>query len=138
MPSARRWLIVAGSRHPVTRRQAAAAAAAGMRVLTSPEADEGDRAQVARSLAEEARRVIETEAVDLVAVTGGETAVALLETLGCERMDLVGAPRPGLALGYLRASNYPSLPALTKAGGFGPDNLFVALAEEATVREAHT
>jgi D-threonate/D-erythronate kinase len=137
LPAARRWLIVAGSRHPVTRRQIAAATAAGMNVLASPEADEGDRGQAARRLAEKARRVIETEAVDLVAVTGGETAVALLEALGCEQVDLVGAPRAGLALGYLGAPGYPPLPVLTKAGGFGPDDLFVSLVRESTARETH-
>ena len=137
LPAARRWLIVAGSRHPVTRRQIAAAAAAGMNVLATPEADEGDRPQAARRLAEKARRVIATEAVDLVAVTGGETAVALLDALGCEQVDLVGAPRAGLALGYLGAPGYPPLPVLTKAGGFGPDDLFVSLARESTARETH-
>ena len=55
----------------------------------------------------------------------------------CEQVDLAGAPRPGLALGYVRAPNHPQLPILTKAGGFGPDDLFVALAAEATARETH-
>jgi D-threonate/D-erythronate kinase len=137
MPYARRWLIVAGSRHPVTRRQVEAATAAGMSVLTTGETDEGDRPWVAKRLAEEARRVIENEDVQLVAVTGGETAVALLDSLGCEQIDLAGAPRAGLALGYVRAPNHPQLPLLTKAGGFGPDDLFVTLAGEATARETH-
>ena len=137
MPYARRWLIVAGSLHPVTRRQTEVAAAAGMSVLTTGETDEGDRPGVAKRLAEEARRVIEREDIDLVAVTGGETAVALLESLGCKQVDLAGAPRPGLALGYVRAPNHPQLPILTKAGGFGPDDLFVALAAEATAGETH-
>ncbi|MGH7332490.1 MAG: four-carbon acid sugar kinase family protein [Candidatus Rokuibacteriota bacterium] len=137
MPPARRWLIVAGSRHPVTRRQVAVAAAAGMSVLATPDTDGDDRLRAAKRLAEEARRVVESGGVDLVAVTGGETAVALLEALGCERVDLVGAPRAGLALGHLVASGYPSLPVLTKAGGFGPDDLFVSLARETSAQEAH-
>lgn len=137
MPHVRRWLIVAGSRHPVTRRQVAAAAADGLRVLATSDTDEGDRPRAAKRLAEQARGVIESGQVDLVAVTGGETAVALLETLGCEGVDLVGAPRAGLALGYLHAPGYPPLPVLTKAGGFGSDDLFVALAKETTAREAH-
>src|SRR5690606_3920081 len=35
LPPARRWLVVAGSRHPATRRQIEAARAAGMRVLAT-------------------------------------------------------------------------------------------------------
>ncbi len=138
MPYARRWLIVAGSLHPVTRRQTEVAAAAGMSVLTTGETDEGDRPGVAKRLAEEARRVIEREDIDLVAVTGGETAVALLESSGLSsRWTSPARPAPGLALGYVRAPNHPQLPILTKAGGFGPDDLFVALAAEATAGETH-
>lgn len=135
LPPTRRWLIVAGSRHPATRRQIVAAAAAGLTVLATPETDEDDRPRAAKRLAEEARRMIDRGEVDMVTVTGGETAVALLETLGAERVDLVGAPRPGLALGYLRAPGYPPLAVLTKAGGFGAEDLFVSLASEATAVE---
>jgi len=131
LPAGRRWLIVSGSRHPATRRQVEAARAAGLAVLAAPEADRGDRAAVGKMLAAEVRAVLERDGADLVVVTGGETAVALVEALGAERIDLVGAPRPGLALGYLRASGRPALPLITKAGGFGGEDLFVSLAREA-------
>lgn len=131
LPSGSRWLVVAGSRHPATRAQIAAARAAGMRVLATAEADAPDRAQVARRLADEARRLLETDAFDVVAVTGGQTAVALYRALGAERIDLVGAPAPGLALGYIRAPRHPALALLTKAGGFGAPDLFVSLWREA-------
>jgi D-threonate/D-erythronate kinase len=132
LPPARHWLIVAGSRQPATRRQVAVARAARLSVITAPEADQGDRAVVAKSLASEARRRLEAGDVNLVVATGGETAVALFEALGAERIDLVGAPRPGLALGYLCIPGRPALPILTKAGGFGAEDLFVSLATEAT------
>lgn len=131
LPSARRWLIVAGSRHPATQRQIGAARAAGLAVVAAPEGDHGDRAAVGKMLAAEARAVLDREGADLVVVTGGETAVALVEALGGERIDLVGAPRPGLALGYLRAPHRPALPLITKAGGFGDEDLLVSLAREA-------
>ncbi len=35
---------------------------------------------------------------------------------------------PGLALGYLRGGDHPDQLVLTKAGGFGADDLFVTLA----------
>ena len=40
-------------------------------------------------------------AADLVAVTGGDTAVALIEALRPRRFELLGAPADGLALGRL-------------------------------------
>ena len=60
-------------------------------------------------------------------VTGGETAIALWKALGAEGLELLGAPRPGLALGRLRIPRRPALPLLTKAGGFGEPDLFVSL-----------
>jgi len=67
----------------------------------------------------------------VVLVTGGETAVALYRALGAERLDLDGAPRPGLAIGRLRLPGRAALPLVTKAGGFGPPELFVSLTREA-------
>src|SRR5437667_284832 len=69
--------------------------------------------------------------VDVVLVTGGETLVALYHALGAERLDLEGAPRPGLALGRLRAPGREPLTVVTKAGGFGEPDLFVSLVREA-------
>jgi uncharacterized protein YgbK (DUF1537 family) len=130
MPTARRCLIVAGSRHPTTRRQVAAARGAGLTVLAAPEAEQDDRAGVAKALAAEARAVLERRGADLVVATGGETALALVEALGAEHLDLVGAPRPGLALSDLRLPGRPGFPLITKAGGFGEDELLVSLARE--------
>jgi uncharacterized protein YgbK (DUF1537 family) len=131
LPAGRRWLIVAGSRHPATRRQVAAARAAGLTVLAAPEAEGRDRGAVARALAAEARAALERDGAELVLVAGGDTALALVEALGAEGIDLIGAPRPGLALGRLRLPDRPALALLTKAGGFGADDLFASLAREA-------
>ena len=126
-----RWLIVAGSLQPATRRQIAEARRGGMRVLATPECRTGDRARAAAALAEEAAGVLARESFDLVVVTGGETAVALYRALGARRLDLVGAPSPGLALGRLQAPGWAPLTVMTKAGGFGPPGLFVSLREAA-------
>jgi uncharacterized protein YgbK (DUF1537 family) len=126
-----RWLIVAGSLSPSTRRQIAEARRAGLRVLATPDAGRGDAATAAAEVGAEAARLLAAEPFDLVVVTGGETAVALYRALGAARLDLVGAPQAGLALGWLRMPGRADLAVLTKAGGFGPPNLFVALAREA-------
>ncbi len=131
LPRARRWLVVAGSRHPTSRRQAERARHAGLTVIMSPEIDEPDRDIVAARLAEDARRMLDRQRFDIVAVTGGDTAVALYRALAAEHIDLVGAPAAGLALGYLRSRRHDGLCLLTKAGGFGAPDLFVSLAQQA-------
>jgi len=130
LPRGGRWLIVAGSRHTATRAQVTAARRAGLEVLAAPEADASH--DVAAALAAEARRRLESRARDLIVATGGATAVALYRALGAERIDLLGAPCPGLALGRFALPGGTSLPVLTKAGGFGAPDLLVTLHREAT------
>jgi D-threonate/D-erythronate kinase len=125
--SAGRWLLVAGSRHPATRAQVDAARAAGLCVVSAPDRPADDGQAVARRLAAEARAWLEREPFDGVAVTGGETARALCEALGATTIELIGPPRPGLALARLSTPRHPALPLLTKAGGFGEPDLFVSL-----------
>src|SRR5207248_3115185 len=126
-PAGERWLIVAGSRHPATRRQIEAAREAGLTLLATPDAPQADRAGAVTELAAQARARLEAERFDVVLVTGGETLVALYPALGAERLDLEGAPRPGLALGHLRVPGRAPLTVVTKAGGFGEPDLFVNL-----------
>jgi len=130
LPAGERWLIVTGSLHPATRRQIEAAREAGLTVLATPDAPVPRAAAVADLVTQACER-LEAERFDVVLVTGGETAVALYRALGAERIDLAGAPRPGLALGRLRAAGRPPLTVITKAGGFGEPGLFVSLAREA-------
>jgi uncharacterized protein YgbK (DUF1537 family) len=131
LPRGRRWLVVAASRHPATRGQVAAARAAGLAVVSAPDAEEVDRARIAAGVAASARERLARGECDAVVVAGGETAVALHAALGTERLELLGAPRPGLALARLRAAAYPDLPVVTKAGGFGAPDLLVTLLREA-------
>jgi uncharacterized protein YgbK (DUF1537 family) len=128
-PRGRRWLVVAGSRHPVSRRQVQACRAAGLVVLAAPEREEPDRSDVAARLAAEVRQRLEEDPFDLLVVTGGQTAVAVLEALDAEGLDLAGAPAAGLALGCLRSPRHGGLPVITKAGGFGDPDLLVRLWE---------
>src|SRR6266850_2265395 len=130
-PAGERWLIVAGSQHPATRRQVEAAREAGLTVFSTPDAPQADRAGAVSALAAQVRARLDAGPVDVVLVTGGETLVALYHALGAERLDLEGAPRPGLALGRLRAPGREPLAVVTKAGGFGEPDLFVSLVREA-------
>jgi uncharacterized protein YgbK (DUF1537 family) len=130
-PAGERWLILAGSRHPATRRQVEAAREAGLTVLAAPETPQGDPGAAVQALAAQARARLDAERFDVVLVTGGETLAALYRALGAERLDLEGAPRPGLALGRLRVPGREPVCVVTKAGGFGEPDLLVALAREA-------
>jgi D-threonate/D-erythronate kinase len=122
-----RWLLVVGSLHPASRRQAAAARHAGLRVIASADEPAGDPIDVARRLAADAARVLAAEPYDIVAVTGGETALALCQALDVHRIPLEGPPARGLALGRIRVPSGREVCLLTKAGGFGDPDLFVSL-----------
>jgi len=164
LPAGRAWLIVAGSLHPATRAQLRAIEAAGVAgvrldgprdpdirsliaeiaggrpvfIATSDAlATASDaRGETAARLARLTTRVLAESRPDLVAITGGETAVALLRALGATRLDLVGVPVPGLALGEIVNRDAPTVPLLTKAGGFGAPDLFLTLLEPAPSRSA--
>ena len=85
------------------------------------------REAMAGHLGRSAARILDRAPADLVAVTGGDTAYALIQALRPRRFDLLGAPAAGLALGRLALENGLGLPLLTKAGGFGGPDLFTTL-----------
>jgi uncharacterized protein YgbK (DUF1537 family) len=87
------------------------------------------RAAARARLAGFAARILARCRPDLIAVTGGETAVALLDAAGATRLELAGAPLAGLALGHAVVDSATRWPLLTKAGGFGPPDLFLTLLE---------
>jgi len=173
LPEGRAWLILAGSLHPATRAQIRAIETAGVRgarlgsardpdtrpliedledgrpvfvatsdqVATAPDA----RPSTAARLARVGAGMLAVTRPDLVVVTGGETAVALLRAVAAGHLEVVGAPSSGLALADASLSAAlasppgrrprlgsnmtapPTLPLLTKAGGFGPPDLFLSL-----------
>jgi len=147
------WLIVAGSRHPATRAQVDALEASGLagaRLDSAREPDlakvvaalragkpaflsintglEGAAQDIAARLAGAAKRVLAEVSPALLVLTGGDTARAVMRALAARRLELTGAPSSGLALGRLVVDSTLMIPILTKAGGFGTPDLFVALA----------
>ncbi len=155
LPAGRAWLIVAGSLHPATRAQISMLEAAGVPAAVADEGREPDiealvarlrggqpallttaevpaaasdaRPRMAALLARAAARVLAETRPDLVAVTGGDTARALIAALGADRLELTGSPSSGLALAELATNGGPALGLLTKAGGFGAPGLFLTL-----------
>jgi uncharacterized protein YgbK (DUF1537 family) len=151
LPAGSARLVVVGSLHPASRAQLDALRHAGVVVVTVDGLGHGDpapaiaalergrpavvasvltpapREAVARHLAQAAARILERAPADLAAVTGGDTAHALIRALRPRRFDLLGAPAEGLALGRLALEGTRTLPLLTKAGGFGRPDLFTTL-----------
>ena len=147
------WLVVAGSRHPATRAQVdalEASGSAGARLDGAREPDlakvvaalragkpaflsintglEGAAQDIAARLASAVKAVLAEVSPALLVLTGGDTAQAVMRALGARHIELTGAPASGLALGRLVVDSTSTIPILTKAGGFGAPDLFVALA----------
>ncbi|HET7875590.1 MAG TPA: four-carbon acid sugar kinase family protein [Methylomirabilota bacterium] len=156
LPPGRGWLIVAGSLHPATRAQIKALADSGVTGLwvdggrePSPDpaiaalrhgrpafvatrepryaADHEAWAEMASQLALVVAHVVAEAEADVLAVTGGATAWALLQALEATRLEVTAAPSSGLALGDLVVKQASTLSLLTKAGGFGAPDLFLDL-----------
>ena len=163
LPPGRAWLWVVGSVHAASRAQLAALEAAGAIGMYLDGAETGGAAsdisavaralerghpgflasapgarlaprEASRALGAATARVLARAAPDVLAVTGGETAYDVLQELGATRLDLLGAPASGLALGAVTAGKFPrpdhgTLPLVAKAGGFGAPDLFLTLLE---------
>jgi uncharacterized protein YgbK (DUF1537 family) len=113
--SAFTWLIVCGSLHPASRRQARRAAEAGLTVLATP-AEPEPRAM--ERLIERAADHVRRNAPGGVIVFGGETAFALWRALEVDNFQLLPEVLPGVA-----ACRAGETVFVTKAGGFGDDGL---------------
>jgi uncharacterized protein YgbK (DUF1537 family) len=160
-PSGRAWLFVLGSANPATRAQADALEAAGMNrvaadpcgrgpdpaelasrleggkpvLITPPAAARSATASAERAMAAALARLaadtLREATPDLLVMAGGETALAVVETLGAARLELLGTAASGVAISEIEVGGSP-LPILTKAGGFGAPHLLVTLWEGAT------
>ena len=153
LPEGGSCLVVSGSRHPATRDQIGALERSGIigvrlerggdestrgvtdrlreggaAFIASAEILDGTRAEMAARLAAAASTVLAEVVPALLVLTGGDTALAVLRALGARRLELVGAPASGLALGRIVLDGRPPLTVLTKAGGFGAPTLLASLA----------
>jgi uncharacterized protein YgbK (DUF1537 family) len=117
-------VVVAGSAHPATREQLSRLSRKeGLDVLAPLETrgvdDPARRGETAARLADAARARIERVRPGAILLTGGETAIVVLRTLGASGLRLTGEIEPGLALGTLAGGPFDGLVVMTKAGGFG-------------------
>lgn len=108
------WRIVCGSRHPVSRQQAAEASALGYDVLCSPDRDAAAGTSEAAGLA---ARALQSAPEGLI-VFGGDTTLAICRELNVNGLEPWGEVIPGVA-----ASRAGRHVLITKAGGFGGPGL---------------
>ena len=121
-PVVRKWLVVCGSRHPQSRRQAHLAQRSGLTVLLSAPEELSPEA----AATELARRAVELipRGTGGVVVMGGDTAWALWRALGIRHLTPLPEVLPGVA-----ACLSGDLLFVTKAGGFGEDDLVTRVIE---------
>jgi uncharacterized protein YgbK (DUF1537 family) len=94
-----------------------------LRATASADGAAADAAQVARSLAQNAVRLLQSRPIDALLATGGDTAIAILNVMAVPALQVMGDLLPGIPCARLDVQGRP-LWLITKAGGFGtPDTL---------------
>ncbi|MBT2440651.1 four-carbon acid sugar kinase family protein [Streptomyces sp. ISL-36] len=142
LPTVLRPLVAVGSAHPASRRQlellrtrkdvacadsddpgaaveALRRASAPVLVAHTPDERRAatDSDTLTRDLALVVKELVADGSADGLVLTGGESAVMVLEALGTAGIELYDEPEPGIARGLLLGR--PPIPVLIKAGGFG-------------------
>ncbi|MCL1984834.1 MAG: hypothetical protein FWG59_00095, partial [Betaproteobacteria bacterium] len=70
-------------------------------------------------------RVLRTARAGLFVVTGGETAARCLKDIACTHVTIEGAVSTGIPYARMQNGLCAGLPLITKAGGFGDENLLL-------------
>lgn len=112
----------------VMRRAQDGLATVGTVVLTTADLPtlQGQGEALAVGLAALARRLLDAGGVGGVVLTGGDAAVAVSRAYHAAGLRLQGEVRAGIPWGYLMGGPAESLPVVTKAGGFGEDDVLLA------------
>jgi len=81
---------------------------------------------VARSLGHSVHQLFSRCAPEVIVLTGGDTALAVLNALSLPTLDVIGQWRVGVPASVIKV-NGAAITCVTKAGGFGEADLFVEL-----------
>ena len=73
--------------------------------------------------------VFDSQAARGVALSGGDTAFAILSALGASGIKLVGEVLPGIPHGHIMGGLASGLPVVTKAGGFGNEDALAVVVD---------
>nr|WP_315527966.1 D-threonate kinase [uncultured Achromobacter sp.] len=112
---------------PLLQHHAQAPAEAGTVLLLAPEGqlDGLDSEMVAERLGSLAAQLITTSRAAGVVATGGDGARSVLVALAARGIALVDEVMGGVPLGTLTGGTAAGLPVVTKAGGFGTEDVLV-------------
>lgn len=112
---------------PLLQSHAQSPAEAGTVLLLAPEGqlDGLDSEKVADSLGSLAAQLITTSRAAGVVATGGDGARSVLVALAARGIALVDEVMGGVPLGTLTGGTAAGLPVVTKAGGFGTEDVLV-------------
>ena len=143
----RRTLAVSGSLHPASRAQVQEASKTGLRTLyPGRQPDREAVAALARHdwavlatpgdcppgvsarLGALVREALAVEPVDCLVIFGGDTALAVLSSLGVNTVESAGELLPGIPVSIASHAGRPLL-LVTKAGGFGGENTLLEIKE---------
>lgn len=113
-PKARRCLVINGSLHPLSARQAAMACDGAWTIVHDGAPGVGERVL----------RLVDN--VDALIIFGGDTAFEILRVLGCPVLRPIGEIVPGVPLS-LTPYGGRDLIIMTKAGGFGPIDILAQM-----------
>ncbi len=92
-------------------------------------------AMVARRLGQSALAVVGTGKVRGLIATGGDGAEQVMSALQATGIRLIDEVSGGVPLGTLIGGEYAGMPIVTKAGGFGSENVLIQAAETLTERK---
>jgi len=81
--------------------------------------------RMSRSLASAAKKFIENFRFAGMIVTGGDTAMALLESLGANTVEIIDELESLLPVGVIRDGEWEGMILVTKTGGFGTEGIFL-------------
>ena len=93
----------------------------------APGGGESDAVAVARRLAEGAATLLARGGIGALVVTGGDTAIAILQRLGRSTLRVIGTLLPGIPYSRIQGPAGELL-FVTKAGGFGAPDTFHTIA----------
>lgn len=92
-------------------------------------------AMVARRLGQSALAIVGTGKVRGLIATGGDGAEQVMSALQATGIRLIDEVSGGVPLGTLIGGEFAGMPIVTKAGGFGAENVLIQAAETLTERK---
>jgi uncharacterized protein YgbK (DUF1537 family) len=117
--------VVVGSRNPRSRQQHrhAQAAALGATLWATPD-EPGDPEWLTAQLADQVSEAVLAGRCDGLVVTGGETAKHIARRVQAQEIRVLREVQPGIPLCLMHTPR-GVIPLVTKAGGFGDDDIFM-------------